>query len=308
MANGQLDPTVSMAALFGSRLKWYREQRGWTQAQLASKVYVSQSRVAQVERATGARPTAELARALDEAVGANGLLIDLWPHVYRESFPDWTRRFMELAAKAVVIREYAAHTVPGLLQTEAYARAVLGVGRTLTGPQQLEERVALRMGRQERLKKPDAPTLCLVLDESVLARPVGSGRTMRQQVLRLRQACNQHTVQVLPFESGEHPMMGGSLTLLTMPDGLEVAYTEGADHGQLFEEPEDVASFTRTYDQLRAVSLPPAMSARMIADAVEGYTDGRSHRRALAREQLQQSRGRQLRRGGGRVSRRRAGA
>lgn len=308
MANGQLDPTVSMAALFGSRLKWYREQRGWTQAQLASKVYVSQSRVAQVERATGARPTAELARALDEAVGANGLLIDLWPHVYRESFPDWARRFMDLAAKAIAIREYAAQSVPGLLQTEAYARAVLRVGRTVTSPEVLEERVALRMSRQERFLRPDAPAYSVVLDEAVLARRVGGDRTMYEQLVRLRRACDHQPIQVLPFISGAHPMQGGSLTLLTMPDRTDVAYAEGAGHGQLFEEPDDLERFNRVWEQLRAEALPEPMSARTISTAAEGVNHGGPDRRALARKQLQRSGGRQLRRGGGRVFRRRAGA
>ncbi|MEU5835254.1 Scr1 family TA system antitoxin-like transcriptional regulator [Streptomyces diacarni] len=308
MANGRPDPSTSMAVLFGTHLKRLRELRGWSQQELAGKVFVTQSRIAQIERASGARPTAELTAALDLAVGAGGLLNDLWPYVYRESFPDWTRRFMQLSAEAVAIREYAAHAVPGLLQTEPYARAVLRVGRTLTSQQLLEERVTFRMTRQDRLQRPDAPTLCMVLDEAVLARPVGGDQTMREQLIRLRQACDQHAVRVLPFASGAHAMMGGSLTILTMPDGSQVAYTEGADHGQLFEGPTEVATFIRAYDQLRADSLPRAMSARMISDAAEGYEHGRSERRALARKQLQQPGGRQLRRSGGRLPRHRPGA
>ncbi|WP_181860835.1 helix-turn-helix domain-containing protein [Streptomyces diacarni] len=308
MANGRPDPSTSMAVLFGTHLKRLRELRGWSQQELAGKVFVTQSRIAQIERASGARPTAELTAALDLAVGADGLLNDLWPYVYRESFPDWAQRFMELAARAAHIREYASQAVPGLLQTEAYARTVLSVGRTMTGPQLLEERLALRMERQSRLRRSDAPTLCVVLDEAVLARRVGGDRTMYEQLELMRQVCDQHTVQVLPFASGAHPMQGGSLTLLTMPDGTEVAYAEGADHGQLFEEPDQVKLYSRAYDQVRAESLPTPMSARMIADAAEGYKHGGSNRRALARKQLQQPGRRQLRRGGGRLPRHRPGA
>ncbi|WP_254693393.1 helix-turn-helix domain-containing protein [Streptomyces qinglanensis] len=308
MAKTPLDPSSSMAALYGVHLKRLRERRGWTQRDLAARVFVSPGRVAQLECASGARPTAELTRALDDALEAGGLLVDLWPHVYRESFPDWSRRFMELAAKAAVIREYAANAVPGLLQTEAYARAVLGVGRTLKGPEMLDERVTSRIARQARLCEPGAPDLHAVLDEAVLARPVGGHMTMREQFERLVQASEEHKVQVLPFTSGEHPMMGVSLTILTMPDGAEVAYTEGSDQGQLYEEPDDVATFIRAYDRLRADSLPVAMSARMIADAVEGSSHGGSERRTVARKQLQQPGGWQLRRGGGRLPRRRSGA
>ncbi|MGP3975363.1 helix-turn-helix domain-containing protein [Streptomyces sp. 8N114] len=307
MAKSQLDPSSSMAALYGVHLKRLREQCGWTQKELARKVYVSPGRVAQLECASGARPTAELTQSIDAMVGANGLLNDLWPHVYRESFPDWARRFMELAAKAVVIREYASQAVPGLLQTEAYAREVLRRGRTVTSPQMLEDRIALRMARQDRLKGPDAPTHCAVLDEAVLARRVGGDKTMHEQLDRVRRACDRQPIQVLPFMSGAHPMQGGSLTLLTMRDGSEVAYAEGAGHGQLFEEPDDVERFNHVYDQLRAASLPEPMSARMIANAAEGYNHGGSERRALARKQLQRSGRRQLRRSGGRLPRRRPG-
>ncbi|MFI7240571.1 helix-turn-helix domain-containing protein [Streptomyces qinglanensis] len=308
MAKTPLDPSSSMAALYGVHLKRLRERRGWTQRDLAARVFVSPGRVAQLECASGARPTAELTRALDDALEAGGLLVDLWPHVYRESFPDWARRFMELAARAVLIREYASQAVPGLLQTEAYAREVLRVGRTVTSPQVLEERIVSRLARQARLGESDAPELQAILDEAVLTRRVGGDGTMHEQLERLRLACGQHTVQVLPFTSGAHPMLGGSLTILTMPNGTEVAYAEGADQGQLFEEPSDVDLCVRAYDQLRADSLPVVMSARKIANAAEGYRHGGSERRALARKQLQQSRGRQLRRGGGRLPGRRSGA
>nr|WP_078565452.1 helix-turn-helix transcriptional regulator [Streptomyces sp. AA1529] len=308
MAKTPLDPSSSMAALYGVHLKRLRERRGWTQRDLAARVFVSPGRVAQLECASGARPTAELTRALDDALEAGGLLVDLWPHVYRESFPDWARRFMELSERAIIIRMYASQAVPGFLQTEPYARAVLRRGRTLTSAHMLDERVAARMARQGRLEGVGAPALSVVLDEAVLMRPVGGHTSMRDQLVRLREACTQHTVQVLPFSSGAHPLLGGSLTLLTMPDGSETAYAEGAEHGQLFEEPDDVASFNRAYDQLRAESLPIAMSVQMIADAAEGYRHDGSERRALARKQLQQRSGRRVRRGGGRLPRRRPGA
>jgi hypothetical protein len=217
---------------------------------------------------------------------------------------------MEYSERAVAIREYAAHVVPGLLQTEDYARAVLSVGRTLGSKEQLEERVALRMGRQERLGTSDRPELWVVLDEAVLRRPVGGRAVLREQLARLlRTTAEAHiTVQVLPFDQGEHDVMGGSLTVLTMPDGTEIAYTEGAHYGQLIEDPHEVRSFALTYDRLRAAALPPLMSLGMIRSVMEDNHRGakvpsRSERRRLAQEQLQQSGGRQLRGGGRRVPR-----
>ncbi len=304
MANG-IDPSASMAALFGARVRRLRTAAGLTQAQLGDLTHVVSTRITQIERASGAKPTLELARALDTALGADDLLVELWPYVYREAFPDWSRRFMDYAERAVAVREYAAHVVPGLLQTEAYARAVLSVGRTLGSKEQLEERVTARMGRQERLSGPDRPELWVVLDEAVLRRPVGGRAVMREQLERLLDAgAEPHvTVQVLPFDQGEHDVMGGSLTLLTLPDGSEVAYTEGAHHGRLIEDQGEVRSFALTYDRLRAAALPPLMSLGMIRSVMEDNHRGanvpsRSERRRLAQEQLQQSGGRQLRGGG----------
>ncbi|MFF9297637.1 helix-turn-helix domain-containing protein [Streptomyces sp. NPDC014764] len=295
-----------MAALFGARVRRLRTAAGLTQAELGGLTHVVSTRITQIERASGARPTLELARALDAALGADDLLVELWPYVYREAFPDWSRKFMEYSERAVAVRQYAAHVVPGLLQTEEYARAVLKVGRTLSNEAQLEERVALRMGRQERLGAPDRPELWVVLDEAVLRRLVGGLPVMRDQLARLlASATEPHiTVQVLPFDQGEHEVMGGSLTVLTMPDGREVAYTEGAHHGQLVEEPDEVASLALTYDRLRAAALPPLMSLDMIRSVREDNHRGanvpsRSERRRVAQEQLQQS-GRGRLRGGGR--------
>ncbi|GGZ81397.1 transcriptional regulator [Streptomyces bluensis] len=312
MGNG-IDPSTSMAALFGARVRRLRTAAGLTQAELGAKTHVVSTRITQIERVSGAKPTLELARALDAALGADNLLVELWPYVYREAFPDWSRKFMEYSGRAVGIREYAAHVVPGLLQTKAYARAVLSVGRTLGSKEQLEERVTVRMGRQDRLGAPDRPELWVVLDEAVLRRPVGGQVVMREQLERLLEAAAEPhvTVQVLPFDQGEHDVMGGSLTVLTMPDGSEVAYTEGAHYGQLIEDPEEVRSFALTYDRLRAAALPPLMSLDMIRSVMEDNHRGanvpsRSERRRLAQEQLQQSGGRQLRGGGRRVPRRRA--
>ncbi|MEU3889463.1 helix-turn-helix transcriptional regulator [Streptomyces sp. NPDC029041] len=299
-----------MAALFGARVRRLRTAAGLTQAELGDRTHVVSTRITQVERASGARPTLELARALDAALGADDLLVELWPHVYREAFPNWSRRFMEYSERAVAIREYSAHVVPGLLQTGDYARAVLSVGRTLGSEEQLEERVALRLGRQERLGLPGRPELWAVLDEAVLRRPVGGPAVMREQLERLlgTRAERHITVQVLPFDQGEHEVMGGSLTVLTMPDGSEVAYTEGAHHGRLIEDPDEVRDFALTYDRLRAAALPPLMSLDMIRSVMEDNHRGanvpsRSERRRLAQEQLQQSGGRQLRGGGRRIPR-----
>ncbi|OLO32882.1 transcriptional regulator [Streptomyces sp. MNU77] len=301
-----------MAALFGSRLRKLRVAAGLTQTEVGVLAHVVGSRIAQLERATGAKPTLELTRALDKELVADELLIDLWPYVYREAYPDWSRAFIAYSARAAVIREYASHVVPGLLQTPEYARALLSVGHTLRDAEHLEERLAARLDRQVRLTGPDRPELWIILDEAVLRRPVGGAAVMQGQLEKLLRMAEEPnvTIQVLPFDQGAHGSLGGSLTVLVMPDGTEIAYTEGAHYGQLTEEPDEVERFVLTYDQLRAMALPPLMSLAMIRSVLEAdnraaSAPSRSDRRRLAQQQLQQPGGRQLRTGGGRIPRRR---
>ncbi|WP_228925756.1 helix-turn-helix transcriptional regulator [Streptomyces sp. DH7] len=301
-----------MAALFGSRVRKLRTAAGLTQTEVGTLTHVVGSRIAQIERATGAKPTLELTRALDRELVADDLLIDLWPYVYREAFPNWSQAFIAYSARAAVIREYASHVVPGLLQTPEYARALLSVGHSLRDAEHLEERLAARLDRQVRLTGPDQPELWIILDEAVLRRPIGGSAVMRGQLEKLLRMAEEPciTIQVLPFDQGEHGALGGSLTVLVMPDGSEVAYTEGAHHGQLTEEPDEVERFVLTYDQLRAMALPPLMSLDLIRSVLEADYRGsripsRSDRRRLAQQQLQQPGRRQLRTGGGRIPRRR---
>ncbi|GGU77608.1 hypothetical protein GCM10010211_49420 [Streptomyces albospinus] len=206
----EIDPASSMAALFGTRLRKVRPAARLTQTALGEAVRTHSTRINQVERCTGAKPTPELARAPDGTVGADDLLVELWPFVYRETSPDWAEVFMARSARAVVIRQYAASVVPGLPQTEAHARAVLSVGRTLRSAEQLEERLDSRLMRQRRLRQPDGPVSRVVLDESILLRPVGGPDVMRAQLARLLETADDPriTVQVLPFSSGAHGAVG----------------------------------------------------------------------------------------------------
>ncbi|MFD5986246.1 Scr1 family TA system antitoxin-like transcriptional regulator [Streptomyces cyaneofuscatus] len=299
-----------MAALFGTRVRKLREAAGLTQTEVGARTHVVGSRITQIERATGAKPTLELTRALDRELVADDLLIDLWPYVYREAYPDWSQAFIAYSARAAVIREYSSHAVPGLLQTPEYARALLSMGHSLRDAEHLEERVAARLERQNRLTGPDRPHLWIILDEAVLRRPVGGSAVMRGQLEKLLRLAEEPgiTIQVLPFDQGAHGALAGSLSLLVMPDGTEIAYTEGAHHGQLTEEPEEVEQFVLTYDHLRAMALPPLMSLELIRSVLEvdyrgSRVPSRSDRRRLAQQQLQQRGGRQLRAGGGRIPR-----
>ncbi|MET9290404.1 DUF5753 domain-containing protein [Streptomyces sp. NPDC003077] len=179
---------------------------------------------------------------------------------------------MDLEPRARLIAEYAGQVVPGLVQTEDYARALFRAHDPLAPPEVIEEKVALRMERQVILGADPPPQLDLILDEAVLRRPIGGPRGMCEQLERLvalveNPAC---VVQVIPFAHGEHAFLGGALTLLTLDDGTCVAYEESIDTGQLIEENKEVASRYRAYDRMRAAALSPRQSALFIKQIMEG--------------------------------------
>ncbi|WP_406284742.1 helix-turn-helix domain-containing protein [Embleya sp. NBC_00896] len=299
---------MPLADLFGRMVTVLREAAGYRQAELGRAMHgLGGTRLNQIERGTRHPPTLANAMELDATLKAGGLLTDLWSHVSRRTFPAWSQPFIELEGAAREMRMYVVQVIPGLLQTEDYARAVLRKGRSLRDEAHLEERVIGRLGRQERLNSPDAPYLWVVLDEAVIRRRVGGPDVMRQQLARL--LATEHdphiSVQILPFSEGEHEGMGGSLTVLTTGDKREVAYTEGADVGRLIEDPDEVTQYAVTYDRQRARALPTGMSMDMIREVMEGLDSGAripSSAQALrmAKVQLQQRR-----RGSVRRSRRR---
>ena len=238
----ELDPSASLAALYGAKLRKLRGRAGWTQRELGDKVPIAHSRIAQFELGNETPPK-DVSSKLDALLGADGDLTDLWGHIKRTPYPDWARAFVAHEAKATKMLKYMAHTVPGLLQTAAYAGALLRVSRPRDTDAQIEELVSARLERQALLGGVVPPLMWCVLDEAVIRRPVGGLIVMRDQLDHL--LCMAQTphvvVQLLPFDKGEHPVMGGSLTLLSFEKGQDVAYTESSHSGELVEDIEEVA-------------------------------------------------------------------
>lgn len=270
-----LDPSASLAALIGAKVRKHRQRNGWTQRELGDKVGFVHNRIAQVELATDP-PTWPMLKALDEALEAEGDLTELWEHMVRENareaFPDWVRRYMELESQATRICKYQAATVPGLLQTQAYARALLRAGRPRDDAQ-LDERLAARLARQAILATDEPPILWVVLDEAVIRRPIGNSHVMQEQLSSLVDMAEspRNVIQVLPYEHGEHAALGGSLTLLSLPTRPDIAYLEGSHFGQLTEDRKMVAEVQLTYDLIRTDALSRSESADLLRTVMEGY-------------------------------------
>ncbi|WP_312018644.1 helix-turn-helix transcriptional regulator [Streptomyces sp. I05A-00742] len=274
----ELDPLASLPALYGSKLRKLRLRAGLTQKQLGAKVPIAHSRIAQFELGKEV-PHEDISTRLDELLGAEGELIALREHIKRAPVTDVFLKFFDFEAKATAMHKYMAHHVPGLLQTETYAREVIGSAQPWLSAEELAAKVATRMGRQRLLVKSDAPLLWSVLDESVIRRPVGGPAAMRDQLLRVLEAAKTPNVevQVLPFGAGCHPLMGGSLTLLSFKNAPNMAYLEGDLYGHLVNDSAAVARHAHRYDLVHAAALHPDPSIAMIERLVEEY-DKCAHR------------------------------
>jgi hypothetical protein len=199
-----------------------------------------------------------------------------WWHQYSGAIPEWFQFYVGLEAAASAMQEYCAELVTGLLQTEAYARAVMAAAaRSDTG--EMDRQVAVRLERQKRLTAADAPSLWVVLDEAVLLRQVGGPAVMAGQLAHIGQMAGQPnvTVQVLPFTAGAHPAMLGSFTLMQFPDPADkdVVYLEAETGALYLEKPQDVARYSLMIDYLRAQALGPAESRALIAQLAQQAPD-----------------------------------
>lgn len=268
----ELDPSVSLPALYGAKLRKLRTRAGFTQRQLGDRVPIAHSRIAQFELGKETPPE-DIDARLDALLGADGDLTDLWGHIRRTPIPDWARKFVEYEARASAMHKYLAHSVPGLLQTEAYAREVLRHGQPWCTVAEIDAKVSVRLGRQSMLRRRQPPLLWVVLDESVVRRPVGGPAVMREQLAHLVEAAQAPhiEVQVLPFAVGAHSAMGGSLTLLSFDNAPDVAYLEAGHSGELVEDRAMVGRHSYRYDLVHARALSPEASTALIQAAMEDY-------------------------------------
>lgn len=266
-----LTPYLSARHYFGSEQRRHRERAGLSLVQLADILNSSKSTLARVETAE-LMPPPDLPARLDAAFGTDEHFHALYQLAKREAHPDQYRRFMDFEASAEVIENYEPQVVPGPLQTEDYARALLSCQEHLA-KEHVEALVAARMSRQERQRSDSAPARWAIIDESVLRRCVGSTEHMHKQLASLLAQVDtpDSKVQVMPFSSGPHSLMSGALTLLTLPDDSAVAYEEGIQAGHLYEDRDAVKKWRRQYEVLRANSLSPADSAELIQKAMEDY-------------------------------------
>jgi transcriptional regulator with XRE-family HTH domain len=191
-----------------------------------------------------------------------------WWHDYSDILPTWFEAYVGLEEAAIGIRAYEIQFVPGLLQTEDYARAVALLGHPSPLADDIERRVRLRMARQELLSRAAPPHLWAVLDEAVLRRPVGRPGVMRGQLKHLLEAAERSnvTVQVMPFLVGGHAAAGGPFSILRFaePDLPDVVYLEQLTSALYLDKRETVDHYLAVMERLCIEAAPAAASAKII--------------------------------------------
>ncbi|MFF7182018.1 Scr1 family TA system antitoxin-like transcriptional regulator [Streptomyces sp. NPDC008121] len=263
----EVDGTAHLFSALGKITKALRKNAGLSQAELAEATHCSEDLISSVERGVRTPQPDFLLRA-DQALGARGVLAATVDDVRealakaRTRHPDWFRDFAKAEAEAVALHYYAVQAVPGILQTEAYARSLFAHRRPMLDEETVEKRVADRLARQAILDKWPAPTISFVLEAAVLLRPFGGPEVHREQLRRIRDVAMRRTIdlQVMPQDRHEHPYLGGAFTLLTPRGRREVAYTEIYGHARLITDPEEARTYAERYGIIRAQALTPQES------------------------------------------------
>ena len=257
-------------------MRRHREAAGVTIDSVAARIGCSTSKVSRIETGhTTATPT-DVQNILDiygvdEAIKAELVQIARearlkgWWHPFSTVL---TGAYVGLEAAARSVRTYEQQVVPGLLQSEEYAIAMIQAARLGDIDPEIEQRVHVRMARQSLLTSDDPIDLRVVLDETVLSRPVGGDEVMRDQLRRLIEAARlpNVTLQILPFAVGAHAGMDGTFAILEFEEerDADVVFTENATGGLFLEKSEELQKYHAIFEAIQATALDPDQSAEMM--------------------------------------------
>ncbi|MEU6229034.1 helix-turn-helix transcriptional regulator [Streptomyces sp. NPDC047042] len=287
MSERRAAPTVGQVVL-GRRLQELREAAGLKREEAARVLRVASATVRRMEMAEVSLkipyvhvlltaygvPEDEVATFVDLAEEANE---PGWWQRFSDVLPDWFSLHVSLEGSARLIRSYEPHFVPGLLQTPEYARAVMEAGTIgHTGPEAVERHVSLRMARQKLLTREHPPHLWVIVDETVLRRPVSiDGKVMRDQLDRLLDASESGhvTIQVAEFRDGPHPGTSAPFELFRFaePELPDMVYTEYLTGALYLDSRREVASHLEVLDHMTAGAASAQRTKEIIAEYRDGY-------------------------------------
>jgi transcriptional regulator with XRE-family HTH domain len=278
--NPRRSPTIRRRRL-GAELRRYRDAAGVTIDVVADRLGCSPSKVSRIETGHTSATPRDVKDMLD-IYGVNGIESEELVQISREARQKgwWhpfstvlTGAYVGLEAAARSIRAYEQQVIPGLLQTDKYAIAMIRAARLGDSDREIEQRVRVRMARQALLIQDDPIDLQVVLDEAVVSRPVGGDEVMRDQLLRLVEATRlpNVTLQILPFAAGAHAGMDGTFSILDFPDAEDpsVVFAENATGGLFLEKSDELRKYNSIFDTIRSSALSPEESQNMIVMLAE---------------------------------------
>jgi transcriptional regulator with XRE-family HTH domain len=269
-----LDADSSMWHWIAVDLHFWRAKSGMTLEALGKVIGLSRGAVSNLEAARpGFKLSDDQAEKLDQLWGLNEHFQRLLRYARAGHEPDWFREHLKYEARATTIKVYELAVVPGLLQTEEYARLLF----TAAGSKDPEAQVQARMRRQEALEKSDPLQLWVLLDQGVIDRCVGDPpeidndrKVMKAQLTRLLEVSEWRNIslRVVPRSVGFHDGIAGAFKVLTIPE-CDVAYTEATGGGRLSLDASDVCNFVVAFDRVGAEALNRRASRDLIKRAME---------------------------------------
>lgn len=262
-----------MSNTYGEWLKARRTAAGLTQEQLAAAAIMTRTHIAHIE--AGRRiPSKDDAKRLDRALNTGDVLSSFLPQ-QDVAVADYFEAARQLEQQATMIREFAPITVPGILQTEAYARAVMGMPFPPRSQEERDRHVVTRLERAKILADPVCPVVWALLDEAVIHHSIGGPSAMAEQLMHIVRLTESGRIRlhVLPFGLGAYPLMQAVLTLMWFEDQPPLAYTEGALMGKIHDSPAVVQQLRDRYDFALGDALPQRESLALMRTTAKGYLD-----------------------------------
>ncbi|MFI5800160.1 Scr1 family TA system antitoxin-like transcriptional regulator [Streptomyces sp. NPDC051677] len=261
-----------MANAFGDWLKQQRESAGLTQQALADRAVMTRTHIAHIE--AGRRvPSEEDAKRLDSVLNTGNVLFSFLPKNHDGPVAEHFETAHRLEKQAVMLREYAPAYVPGLLQTKAYANAVLSLGFPPLRESERDRVVVTRLERARILLDPVTPTYWVLLDEAVIRRAFGGPGVMAAQLTHIADLGDSGRVRVhvMPFGAGGYMLLKGMLTLMWFDDQPPVAYTEGLFTGRVEDSPSLVRRYEDAYHLALGDALPRKESLDLLRETAKEY-------------------------------------
>lgn len=258
---------------FAEELRLARAASGMSQTALAEALSYSGALVAKVETCER-RPSLDFARRCDAVFGADGRFERIQKRISRETVVPWFRDWAGIEQEATALRSFEPLCVPGLLQTEGYARALL-TGGGLFAPDEVEQQVTARLDRQAVLTRNRPPLLSVVIDEYVLRRRIGAPEVMREQVqhlVKVGSTLPRVRIQVVPMSAGAYVGLGGPFVIATSPQGEDLVYLAGQRHGQVIDRSDYVRQMVEVWESIRGEALSHQQSLDLMAEVAETWT------------------------------------